>query len=266
MMITYSFLPLIFHQNATDPLLILKQISMLVDIFMQSVCKSVSVCLCGFWDLYHLAGWPWGKVLNHLVHLFKLCGHCLDLRVQLLVLSVLVIEHSLVLVPLLLWAYAGVFPRETGQKTTHCLGLLATFTLQLLSSRDRETGQNRVKDECSQMLRGARRKTAPGWMWSEPEVTVHLWVWQWSETNQDNTGVSSGQVSVCPWVFETRSRLKPEHLWRELKMSAHRHFPSKLMEPERICQEDWANLQKTRLYLKTQSCNCFQRSFYKVLI
>lgn len=70
-----------------------------------------------------MAGRPGGQVLHHLVHLFKLLGHGLNLRVQLLVLSILVIEHSPVLVPLLLRADAGVLPVETGQETTHFLTL-----------------------------------------------------------------------------------------------------------------------------------------------
>lgn len=30
-----------------------------------------------------------------------------------------------------------------------------------------------------------------------------------------------------------------EYLWRDLKVAAHRHFPSRLMELEGICQEEW---------------------------
>lgn len=71
--------------------------------------------------LHHLAGRSGRKVLHYLIHLFKLLGHRLNLLVQLLVLSVLVIEHSLVLVPPFICADAGVLTVETGQRTTHFL-------------------------------------------------------------------------------------------------------------------------------------------------
>uniref|UniRef100_A0A8C4SMH5 Transposase n=1 Tax=Erpetoichthys calabaricus TaxID=27687 RepID=A0A8C4SMH5_ERPCA len=37
-----------------------------------------------------------------------------------------------------------------------------------------------------------------------------------------------------------------EHLWRDLKMAAHRRFPSNLMELERCCKEEWMKLAKDR--------------------
>lgn len=48
--------------------------------------------------------------MHHFVHFLKLLGHGLNFCMQLLVLSILVIEHSPVLVPLLVCADAWVLP------------------------------------------------------------------------------------------------------------------------------------------------------------
>lgn len=105
MMYTYSFLLLIFHQNVTDSLLLLekKKENKRDSSYRHSLAACIYVWLCVEFTemLYHLAGRPCRKVLHHLIHLFKLLGHCLNLLVQLLVLSVLVIKHCLV--PVLLF-------------------------------------------------------------------------------------------------------------------------------------------------------------------
>jgi hypothetical protein len=32
-----------------------------------------------------------------------------------------------------------------------------------------------------------------------------------------------------------------KHLWRDLKIAVQRHYPSDLIELERICKEEWEN-------------------------
>uniref|UniRef100_A0A8C4TC08 Tc1-like transposase DDE domain-containing protein n=1 Tax=Erpetoichthys calabaricus TaxID=27687 RepID=A0A8C4TC08_ERPCA len=57
---------------------------------------------------------------------------------------------------------------------------------------------------------------------------------------QDNS------VNVLEWPSQ-RPDLNPiEHLWRDLKMAVHRRFPYNLMELERCCKEEWAELAKDR--------------------
>lgn len=114
MMCTYSFLFLILHYNVTDPLLLLKQNCNVTGHIY--TCLYACVCAC---VRYHLAGRPGREIVHHLVHLSKPPGHGLHLSMQLLVLGVLVVEHSLVLVPLLLWADSGVLP--VGDNICFCL-------------------------------------------------------------------------------------------------------------------------------------------------
>lgn len=78
---------------------------------------NVCVCLSARLQNYHLAGGPGWKVRHHFIHLFELLGHGLDLSMQFFVLSILVIEHSLVLVPLLICVNAGILPVETAKET-----------------------------------------------------------------------------------------------------------------------------------------------------
>lgn len=60
-----------------------------------------------------------------------------------------------------------------------------------------------------------------------------------------------------------------EHLWRDMKMVFHRCSSSNLIEIEKICQEEWEKLAKSRCakLVKTsiRSCNCCQSCFYKVV-
>ena len=53
-------------------------------------------------------------------------------------------------------------------------------------------------------------------------------------------------VNVLEWPSQSPDLNPIEHLWRDLKMAAHRRFPSNLMEPERCCKEEWAKLPKDR--------------------
>uniref|UniRef100_A0A8C4THU6 Tc1-like transposase DDE domain-containing protein n=1 Tax=Erpetoichthys calabaricus TaxID=27687 RepID=A0A8C4THU6_ERPCA len=57
---------------------------------------------------------------------------------------------------------------------------------------------------------------------------------------QDNS------VNVLEWPSQSPDLNPIEHLWRDLKMAVHRHFPSNLMELERCCKEEWAKLAKDR--------------------
>uniref|UniRef100_A0A8C4TK49 Tc1-like transposase DDE domain-containing protein n=1 Tax=Erpetoichthys calabaricus TaxID=27687 RepID=A0A8C4TK49_ERPCA len=57
---------------------------------------------------------------------------------------------------------------------------------------------------------------------------------------QDNS------VNVLEWPSQSPDLNPIEHLWRDLKMAVHQHFPSNLMELERCCKEEWAKLAKDR--------------------
>lgn len=52
--------------------------------------------------------------------------------------------------------------------------------------------------------------------WPETGVMVHLSEQQWTEAySQDNTGMASGQVSVCRWVIHLKSPDKPHRIRME---------------------------------------------------
>ncbi|KAG2462272.1 TCB1 transposase, partial [Polypterus senegalus] len=53
-------------------------------------------------------------------------------------------------------------------------------------------------------------------------------------------------VNVLEWPIQSPDLNSIEHLWRDLKMAVHQHFPSNLMELERCCKEEWAKLAKDR--------------------
>ncbi|KAG2455932.1 TCB1 transposase, partial [Polypterus senegalus] len=57
---------------------------------------------------------------------------------------------------------------------------------------------------------------------------------------QDNS------VNVLEWPSQSPDLNPIEHLWRDLKMAVHQHFPSHLMELERCCKEEWAKLARDR--------------------
>ncbi|KAG2469087.1 TCB1 transposase, partial [Polypterus senegalus] len=57
---------------------------------------------------------------------------------------------------------------------------------------------------------------------------------------QDNS------LNVLEWPSQSPDFNPIEHLWRDLKIAAHRRFPSNLMELERCCKEEWAKLAKDR--------------------
>ncbi|KAG2465704.1 TCB1 transposase, partial [Polypterus senegalus] len=57
---------------------------------------------------------------------------------------------------------------------------------------------------------------------------------------QDNS------VNVLEWPSQSPDLNPIEHLWKDLKMAVHQHFPSNLMELERCCKEEWTKLAKDR--------------------
>lgn len=65
---------------------------------------------------HHLAGRVLGQAAHHGVHLVELLLRELHLGVELLVLCVLVVEHSSVLVPLLVSSNRRVFPGDERKK------------------------------------------------------------------------------------------------------------------------------------------------------
>lgn len=83
-----------------------------------SVCMILFLCL-SVCRLYQLTGGPWRKAVHHFVHLLKLLGHGQNFCMQLLVLSILVIEHGLVLVPFLVRADTWVFSVGTKLHNTY---------------------------------------------------------------------------------------------------------------------------------------------------
>ena len=88
------------------------------------------------------------------------------------------------------------------------------------------------------------------------QSALDLRLGRWFIFQSDNNPKHTAKISK-EWlqdnsvnVLESPSQspdLNPiEHLWRDLKMAVHRRFPSKLMEPERWCKEEWAKLPKDR--------------------
>lgn len=66
----------------------------------------------------------------------------------------------------------------------------------------------------------------------------------WSKGySQDNTRVTSGRLSDCPWVAQA---FTPQNICGTISRWHFRFFPSNLMELERICQEDLYKLPKYR--------------------
>lgn len=63
---------------------------------------------------HHLAGWVLGQAAHHAVHLVELLLRELHLSVEILVLGILVVEHSSVLVPLLVGSNRWVFTGDEG--------------------------------------------------------------------------------------------------------------------------------------------------------
>ncbi|KAG2456618.1 TCB1 transposase, partial [Polypterus senegalus] len=57
---------------------------------------------------------------------------------------------------------------------------------------------------------------------------------------QDNS------VNILEWPSQSPDLNSIEHLWRDLRMAVHRHFPSNLMELERCYKEEWTKLAKDR--------------------
>uniref|UniRef100_A0AAQ4RPP4 Tc1-like transposase DDE domain-containing protein n=1 Tax=Gasterosteus aculeatus aculeatus TaxID=481459 RepID=A0AAQ4RPP4_GASAC len=53
-------------------------------------------------------------------------------------------------------------------------------------------------------------------------------------------------VNVLEWPSQSPDLNPIEHLWRDLKMAVHRRSPSKLMELERFCKEEWEKMPRNR--------------------
>ncbi len=222
------------------------------------MCSCVWVCLCGVeWGLYHLAGRPGGKVLHHLVHLFKLLGHGLNLTVQLLVLSILVIEHSLVLVPLLLWADAGVLPVETGQETTHFLCLLATFTLQVNVSQSPSSRSQYQSVWQTQLL----ARLPQNLLW----IFMFLWV-SWTRitglVHNFSLSLNNSQIPICILKQFLLTVIIP------LVHTGHR-FPHHVLHmyamggqnPQSPTQIKWVSFKVT-MFLVQNSCFVFPQTAF----
>ncbi|KAG2461409.1 TCB1 transposase, partial [Polypterus senegalus] len=71
---------------------------------------------------------------------------------------------------------------------------------------------------------------------NDPKHTVKIS----KEWLQDNS------VNVLEWPSQSPDLNPIEHLWNDLKMAVHRHFPSNLVELERCCKEEWEKLAKDR--------------------
>ena len=100
-----------------------------------------------------------------------------------------------------------------------------------------ETGQNWGKDECSQIQRGSWRSCSRVYMTSD-----------WGNDSPFSRTITGSiqPLTVLEWPRESPNLNPIEHLWRDLTMAVHRHFPSILAELEMICQEGWDKLLKSR--------------------
>lgn len=117
-----------------------------------------------------------------------------------------------------------------------------------LSIRDRETGNsgwmNAAKYRIILKKTSSRAHTNSDWGDSSHFNTTMTRNIQY---RQNSTGVASEQVSEYPRMVQTKPRLNPiEHLRRNLKNTVHRHSPSRVTEPERICPEEWDKLLRSR--------------------
>lgn len=68
-----------------------------------------------------------------------------------------------------------------------------------------------------------------------------------TQSCQDNDRLAVLQFSECPWVNQIL------YLWKDLKMTVHRHSPSNPIQLERICQE-WEKLPKYRSTKVVETC------------
>ncbi len=56
----------------------------------------------------------------------------------------------------------------------------------------------------------------------------------------------NNSVTVLEWPSRSPDLNPIEHLWRDLKMAVHQRLPSNLTELERICEEEWQRIPKSR--------------------
>ncbi|KAG2463250.1 TCB1 transposase, partial [Polypterus senegalus] len=64
--------------------------------------------------------------------------------------------------------------------------------------------------------------------------------------NMSKEWLQDNSVNVLEWPSQSPALNPIKHLWRDLKMAVHRHFPSNMMELERCCKEEWVKLAKDR--------------------
>ncbi|KAG2457585.1 TCB1 transposase, partial [Polypterus senegalus] len=109
--------------------------------------------------------------------------------------------------------------------------------------KDSHTMRNKIlwSDETKIELFGVNARR---YVWRKPGTAHH------QENNPKHTAkiskewLQDNSVNVLEWPSQSPDLNPIEHLWRDLKMAVHRHFPSNLMELERCCKEEWAKLAK----------------------
>ncbi len=108
-----------------------------------------------------------------------------------------------------------------------------------LQSREDECGQVQdILDEnllqSAQDLRLGRRFTFQ--QDNDPKHTAKI-TKEWLHNNS---------VTVLEWPSQSPDLNPIEHLWRDLKMAVHQRLPPNLTELERICNEEWQRIPKSR--------------------
>uniref|UniRef100_A0AAQ4QBF0 Tc1-like transposase DDE domain-containing protein n=1 Tax=Gasterosteus aculeatus aculeatus TaxID=481459 RepID=A0AAQ4QBF0_GASAC len=82
-----------------------------------------------------------------------------------------------------------------------------------------------------------------------------LWTSDWGDASSANDPKHTAKVTkellrdsvnVLEWPSQSPDLSLMEHLWRDLKMAAHRRSPSNPMDLERFCKEEWEKLPRNR--------------------
>lgn len=130
----------------------------------------------------------------------------------------------------------------------------------LCCDRRWETSQDRGKDRCRKMEQSSGKILFQSALDLRLEQ-VYISTGQRPKAYSQETKVmASGKLCESP-------DLNPiKHLWKDLKMAVHQHFPFNQVEPEWFCQEEWQKIPKERwatlvgsIPKKTQGCCCCQR-------
>lgn len=98
------------------------------------------------------------------------------------------------------------------------------------------------KEECSQI------QWSPWWE-PAPECTQQTGSKVHISARRPAAYLKHTAKTMMEWLWDkslNRPDLNRIALWRDLKMAVFRCFPSNLIEFERICQEDWEKLPKSR--------------------